>query len=65
MTTNYTKLTKPSGTSYKAVSLGVVQYDDPAISYDDSSVLYDGQFNSYTSVAKASGTSYTKITKAT
>lgn len=65
MTTNYTKITKASGTSYTPISLGATLYDDSIVIYDSSVTPYDGQFNTYTTVAKASGTSYTKIPKAT
>jgi hypothetical protein len=67
MTTSYTKLSKPTGTSYTKVSGGHILYDDAGTKYDSSAVTYDGLSNmsAYTSITKASGTSYTKIPKAT
>lgn len=66
MTTSYTKISKPT-TAYSNVQNAFISYDDASISYDDASVYYDGLHNQspYTNILKASGTSYTKIPKAT
>lgn len=63
--TTYTKISKPSGTSYTLVNpMGRETYDDPTVTYDSSSVFYDGVNQSlYTKVSKPAGTSYTKIAK--
>ena len=63
--TNYTKISKPTGTSYTLVNpIGRETYDDPTVSYDDASVFYDGVNQSlYTKVSKPSATTYTNIAK--
>jgi len=63
--TTYTKITKPSGTSYTNTNaVGKQQYDQIDITYDDANVFYDGVNESqYTTISKPSGTTYTKITK--
>lgn len=67
MTTNYTKITKPTNTSYTNLnSMGKEQYDQANLQYDDSGTFYDGVNQGlYTNVTKPSGTSYTKISKPT
>lgn len=63
--TTYTKIAKPSGTSYTLVNpIGRETYDDPGIIYDSPTVFYDGVNQSlYTKVTKPLGTSYTKVAK--
>ena len=64
--TTYTKITKASGTTYTPANpAGKEQYDQTSIQYDDSTVNYDGISVTYTKVSKVSGTSYTKVAKAT
>ena len=65
MTTTYTNITKPSGTSYtNQNAIGREQYDDPSITYDSASTFYDGVNQSqYTDISKPSGTTYTNIAK--
>ncbi len=54
MTTIYTNLTKPSGTSYTNTNtVGKQQYDQSSLTYDDSSTFYDGINQSqYTNLIK-------------
>jgi hypothetical protein len=61
----YTKISKPSGTSYTNINaIGKQQYDQSDITYDDSSVFYDGiNTSQYTNVNKPTGTTYTNISK--
>lgn len=63
----YTKLTKPSGTSYTNVNLiGREQYNQASLTYDSATTFYDGtNFSQYTKLNKPSGTAYTKLTKPT
>lgn len=63
--TTYTKITKPSGTSYTNTnSVGKEQYDQSNLTYDDANIFYDGTNpTQYTAVAKPSGTVYTNVTK--
>ena len=68
MTTTWTPITKASGTAYTNAQGGHIAYNDPNITYDDANVTYDGlnnQGSGYTNVAKASGTTWTNISKAT
>lgn len=61
----YTKIPKPTGTSYtNRNTTGKQQYDQADIVYDDPNVFYDSVNQSmYTKVLKPAGTSYTKIPK--
>lgn len=62
---SYTKITKPSGTSYSNQNtVGKEQFDDANVFYDDASVFYDGINQSqYSNVTKPSGTVYSNVTK--
>ncbi len=64
--TNYTKISKPSGTSYTSVAISNQRalWDSPTVTWDSSSATWDG-ITPYLSVTKASGTHYTNIPKAT
>jgi hypothetical protein len=53
----YTKILKPTGTTYTPVnSAGKIQYDQASLTYDDSSTFYDGYNpNQYTKISKPQG----------
>lgn len=60
----WTKVVKPTGTSYTPVNpQGREQYDQSTISYDDSKIYYDGiNSQQYTKILKPT-TPWTKVTK--
>ena len=64
MTTTYTNISKPSGTSYtNQNTVGKEQYDQD-LAYDDTSTFYDGINQSlYTNISKPSATTYQNINK--
>lgn len=53
----YTKIAKPSATSYTNINIiGKQQYDQSDISYDDSTTYYDGvNLSQYTKISKPAG----------
>lgn len=50
----YTKVNKPTGTTYTNVNaVGKQQYDQSDVYYDDTTTFYDGiNYSAYTSVSK-------------
>ena len=63
----YTRIDKPTGTSYTNTNVqGREQYDQSTIQYDDFAVFYDGvDENAYTNLAKPTSSVYTAVAKPT
>lgn len=55
MVTNWTKISKATGTTYTKVSGGYHLYDDTIDTYDDSQVTYDGlnHMSAWTKISNA------------
>lgn len=66
MTTNWTKITKASGTSWTKVAKSVIGTGTGGTPIGMLMALtYSGTGGTWTKITKASGTSWTKIAKAT
>ncbi len=63
----WTKINKPTGTTYTNVNpMGKEQYDQADITYDSASTYYDGVNGAqWTGIAKPTTPTWTKIVKPT